>query len=96
MFFSVSFFLACLVIGYLGLIYVMRTLRRFKDTREEPVESLNFTVADLHRMVAAGQMTPQEFERAREVVLRQQSQPAPVSKVQPTGRGFEVITKPKE
>src|SRR5690348_3126342 len=86
---------------YIVLMITMRLLRRTRRRIERPLQT-DFTVADLHQLLAAGKITPDEFERLKETLLAHQ---APLARKRdgtlydPTRpekgkRGFDVLPTP--
>ena len=82
----VLFFVGSAVIGGIRAIWKLRRGRRLPD----PPLNVDFSMADLHEMLRVGQLTPAEFERAREVVLRNAEKRAAEAE-QTGGHAFQVI-----
>lgn len=68
-------------------VYLMRFLRR-RPKGTDPPKPMIFDLAEMQAMLASGQITPEEFDRLREIVLKRQTDP-----IRPMGRGygFEVL-----
>ncbi len=67
---SVSvFFWSLPLIGLVIALFVITTFVRKRLAREDDVHGEGFTLSDLRRMHQKGQMTDQEFERARAALL---------------------------
>ena len=81
------FWLTVLPLGALILfILVARTLRRLRPTRVDS-RSYDFTIEQLLRLHQAGQLSAEEFERAKAEVLARRA----VEPDDSTRRGFEVV-----
>src|SRR5687768_12053515 len=75
-----SLVLVAIVIGAFWLVSMLK--RRLKVTDDEPA-SLGFTLSDLREMHRAGQLSDEEFERARTKMaasLKKDLKPPPVSR----------------
>jgi hypothetical protein len=68
---------------------LLRQIFRRKNRRYDP-RSNDFDLADLQALVARGQMTPQEFEKAKTVILSRRD-----ASVEST-RGFPVLAPPEK
>jgi uncharacterized protein YneF (UPF0154 family) len=78
---------------FVGVVAGARLARQFRRRRLDPPLNVDFTVGDLNEMLRKGQLTPTEFERAREIVLRRsQEREAEIDKSR--GHAFAVIQKP--
>jgi hypothetical protein len=67
-------------------VIITRTLRRLRPTRGDAT-SYDFSIEQLVRLHQAGQISADEFERAKAEVLARRT----VEPVDPTKRGFEVL-----
>src|SRR5687768_13596963 len=71
-------------------VLVARVLRRLRPTRMDRT-SYDFPIEQLLRLHQAGQISAEEFERAKaEVLARRAVQP-----IDPSKRGFEVLPAPR-
>jgi hypothetical protein len=85
-------------VAIMSIVRAILHLRRPGEPEEPPL-NVDFALADLHDMLARGQITPQEFEQlrqsvllraeVREVLLRESQVRQP-----PVGHAFQVIQKP--
>jgi hypothetical protein len=84
----VLFFVFTIVVG------AARTFRRRWGGRPiDPPLNVDFSVADLEAMRAKGQISPGEFDRAREIVLRR-AQERDAESDRSRGHAFAVIQDP--
>src|SRR5687768_8104895 len=67
-------------------VIITRTLRRLRPTRGDAT-SYDFSIEQLLRLHQSGEITADEFERAKAEVLARR----PVEPVDRTKRGFEVL-----
>lgn len=70
--------LAFLVMGFVLVMRLQRRMQRVDD--EAPASPLGFTLSDLRQLHQSGQMTDEEFERARGkllAVMQRQPEKAP-------------------
>jgi hypothetical protein len=74
-----------------GIILAVRFVRRWSDRRPIPQQPA-FDQAELHAMLAAGQITPAEFERLKVLVLAQQ--PTVATNAPRGPHGFEPLPRP--
>lgn len=72
---------------FYGFIMVMRVMRRTRN-RVVRTENFDFTIAELHGLLAAGKLSPEEYERARTAVAARNAS-SPATPRDPR-RGFEV------
>jgi hypothetical protein len=85
--FSTTILLVASFVAFLALVFTMRILRRTR--KPEAPMNVDFSIADLHEMLRRRQISPEEFERAKAVVLKR------VTPVEPRpGHGFQVIQEP--
>ena len=85
------FWLIVLPFGSLMLfIIVARAVRRFRPKRVD-FTSYDFSIEQLLRLHQTGQISADEFERARAEVLARR----PVEAVDATKRAFEVLAPPR-
>jgi hypothetical protein len=85
-------------VAIMSIVRAILHLRRPGEPAEPPL-NVDFALADLHDMLARGQITPHEFEQlrqsvllraeVREVLLRESQVRQP-----PVGHAFQVIQKP--
>ena len=81
-------------LAYIFLVVILRMIRR-RNAQNGGVNSFDWQLADLRKMVESGQMSEEEYQRARDVVLSRTS-----AKFEPV-KGFPVLgpadqTKSKE
>ena len=90
-------------LGFLTLIASLRVARRFAARRLDQPMNVDLSVADAHRMLQKGTITPEEFERLKQVIFerraeRERAAAAERALMPPVGRGgghaFEVIQNP--
>jgi hypothetical protein len=87
------------IVGSLGgsftalvaIILAARFIRRWSGRRPPPPTQPTFDQAELHAMLASGQITPAEFERLKTLVLAQHS--AAATDAPPGPRGFEPLPR---
>jgi hypothetical protein len=85
-------------VAIMSIVRAILHLRRPGELEEPPL-NVDFALADLHDMLARGQITPEEFQQlrqsvllraeVREVLLRESQVRQP-----PVGHAFQVIQKP--
>jgi hypothetical protein len=68
---------------------LLRQIFRRKNRRYDP-RSNDFDLADLQALVAKGQMTPQEYDKAKAVILSRSD-----AKFEPA-KGFPVLAPPEQ
>ena len=97
--FALAAMFACVAI--LSIVRAVLHVRRLRsEPPEPPMPNLDFAMADLHDMLANGQITPEEFEQLRlSVLTRAQVREALLRESQmrqpPTvGHAFEAIQRP--
>jgi hypothetical protein len=74
-----------------GAILLMRFMRRWADRRQPAPRQPTFDQAELRGMLAAGRITPAEFERLQALVLTQQAAAAATESPPRGPRGFEPL-----
>lgn len=89
MFLLVVVILIAAFLGFVVFILLMQAVRR-AATRHDGPAGTDFSVAELHAMLSAGQLTPEEFERARRSILSRERASAALPPP-PRERGFEVV-----
>ncbi len=86
---SIAIWMGVAVAGFAGLLAVMRFVRRSLERRAKSM-SFDFSINDLHVMMTSGQISPQEFERAKALVLAKRGAIGQDSGRVFAGRAFEV------
>ncbi len=86
-------------VAIMSIVRAILNVRRLRNEPPEPPLNVDFAMADLHDMLAKGQITAEEFEQLREsVLLRAQVREALLRESQmrqpPVGHAFQVIQKP--
>jgi hypothetical protein len=81
-------FLGAVLIGAI----VRAIWRRGRRHRVEPLLNVDFSMADLQKLRDSGKLTPEEFERARTIVLRR-AQERDAEADSTRGHAFAVIQK---
>src|SRR3954451_10469397 len=66
---------ALLILLVVGMVVVARMRRRLRQD-DAPAPSLGFTLSDLRQMHRAGQLTDEEFNRAKEKIVAASVKPA--------------------
>ena len=90
---TTSLLLAAAFLCFVVLVLVLDAVRRTRRRAGDAPLNVDYTVADLQEMLRTGQLTPEEFERARLVVLRNASA-REARADRPRGYAFEVIQDP--
>ncbi len=91
MFFSTSILLTAVFCAFLILIVVARTLRRLRPRKLSDIQlQADFSIEELHKLHLAGDLSAEEFERAKESVLKRAPDKPPGG-----ARGFAVVQKPE-
>jgi hypothetical protein len=72
--------------AFFAFVFTMRTLRRIRGRRDE-APMVGFSIAELHRLYDAGQLSREEFEKAKASVLAQ----SPAASQPKSVRAFEVL-----
>jgi hypothetical protein len=89
--------------AFLMFVIVMRIVRRIARRRMEQPMNVDLSVADAHRMLAQGHITPEEFERLKEAIFQRAAERERAAMEQrglmpPIGHGgghaFQVIQNP--
>ena len=93
MFFSTTIVLSGVFVAFFALVLIMRAVRRMRSGRPAPPMNVDFSMADLQAMLDQGQLTPEEFERARDIVLRRAAE-RDADADRSRGHAFEVIQNP--
>ena len=86
-------------VAIMSIVRAILNVRRLRSEPPEPPLNVDFAMADLHDMLAKGQITAEEFEQLREsVLLRAQVREVLPRESQarqpPVGHAFQVIQKP--
>jgi hypothetical protein len=78
-----------------GFIVVMRVRRNLRRARDEKPVNYDFTVGELNELLRTGKLSPQEYEKAKAVVLERATAAAAAAAARlppgQQGHGFEVI-----
>jgi hypothetical protein len=94
MFLSVTTLLGLVLFAFVVFVLAMRTARRrgAASSSATPLDT-DFSLEELHRLHRSGQLSAEEFERTKTVVLtRQAALPQTLQRsTPPTKRGFEVL-----
>ena len=72
--------------AFFAFMVVMRTLRRVRARRQETL-LVGFSIAELHRLYQEGNLSREEFEKAKASVIAK----SPMAKQRKSIGGFEVL-----
>jgi hypothetical protein len=89
MFVSTATLLGLLFLGFAVLVLAMRS-HRSPSPAAPP--HFDFSIDELHRLHQAGQLSAEEYARAKAIVLERRARADLANAgIQPSGRGFEVM-----
>jgi hypothetical protein len=91
----VLLFIIIPLVGLILAIVALRVIRRMR--KAAPPWNVDYSIADLREMLRNGQLTPEEFERAKQVVLRNtEKREAEANRTadRAAGHAFQVIQNP--